>query len=90
MTAPATSSELHLVAAARPNLPKLAALWQQVQQFGADIENVPVEQIRAELQKYESAILTVIEADLAVLLAERFDRSRVPDVPVTAGRAGSP
>ena len=27
MTAPAILSELHLVAAARPNLPKLAALW---------------------------------------------------------------
>ncbi|NJC72979.1 hypothetical protein HC031_25155 [Planosporangium thailandense] len=43
---------------------KLTALWQQIEAFAANIETVPVAQLRTELQKYEQAILAVVRADL--------------------------
>ncbi|GII25732.1 hypothetical protein [Planosporangium mesophilum] len=45
---------------------RLNALWAQIQAFADTIENVPLAQIQAELQKFQSAILAIVTADLGL------------------------
>jgi putative peptide zinc metalloprotease protein len=42
---------------------KLDKLWAQIAAYGANIENVPLSQIAAQLDSYESQILAIVEAD---------------------------
>ncbi|GAB6986749.1 hypothetical protein [Nocardioides pyridinolyticus] len=41
----------------------LDQLWQEILAFGADLENVPLDEIQDQLSEYEEQILAIIEAD---------------------------
>ena len=41
----------------------LDELWQEILAFGADLENVPLDEIQDRLSEYEDQILAIVEAD---------------------------
>ncbi len=45
------------------NTKKLAALWQEIAKFGADIASVPLNEIQDRLSAYESQIMDIIRSD---------------------------
>jgi putative peptide zinc metalloprotease protein len=65
---------------------ELTALWERIQAFAANIENVPLAQIQAELQKYQAAILAIIRTDLGLTPAGGASPSAAP----SAGRSADP
>ncbi|HWG98453.1 MAG TPA: hypothetical protein VNV66_03810 [Pilimelia sp.] len=45
---------------------KLNALWAEIQRFAANLRNVPVSQIQAQLERYQARMLALLRADLAL------------------------
>jgi putative peptide zinc metalloprotease protein len=47
---------------------KLEALWQEIAEFGANIADVPLDEIEDQLQQFQDEIMAVIEEDKGPLL----------------------
>ena len=61
----------------------IEAVWAQIQQFGANIANVPVSQIQATLAGFEQQIVDIVQAESA------GERPPAPS-PTASAPAGSP
>jgi putative peptide zinc metalloprotease protein len=67
---------------------RLALLWQEIGAFAADLEDVPLATLQAELARFEAAILDVLrEEAAAVESGSRVDEGGAP-APAATGTAG--
>jgi putative peptide zinc metalloprotease protein len=73
---------------------ELAAIWAELQAFGAQIDGLPLAELRGRLSEFEQRILTVVREDLAVGGTDPSDGTAPADsaVPGVSGAAtsGSP
>ena len=73
---------------------EIARLWAQLQEFGARIEDVPLNQIQAELNKFEQAIRAVVEREAGSVTGESDSDSdgdgTAPGSGPTAGSTADP
>ena len=77
---------------------ELNRVWAQLQEFGARIEDVPLSQIQAELNKFEQAIRAIVEREAGTIAGDS-DRDGDGDIDgdgttpgsgPTAGQTGEP
>ncbi|MFB9239169.1 M50 family metallopeptidase [Plantactinospora siamensis] len=90
----ALASQLLLTLKERPDAAtaaKLDALWAQIQQYAANIRDVPLDEIRQQLLAYQAQIVAILKDDLALpspVPSPPPTPSVTPDDPAPSG-AGS-
>ncbi|GAA1151830.1 hypothetical protein [Nocardioides aquiterrae] len=69
---------------------RLDELWQQIMAFAGHLEDVPLDQIQAQLSEYESQVLAIIEEDQGLGAGPSTSPSTDPSSSPTTGTSATP